>query len=117
MPLTLSSLHLSFTDAFFETMSGLTTTGSTVLVGLDHMAPGILLWRSLLQWIGGIGIVVMAIVLLPAMRIGGMQLFRTEFLGHLRQDGAAHLPARGDSRPWSISACRSSARSPTASRG
>ncbi len=78
VPLAMSSLNLSITDAFFETMSGLTTTGSTVLSGLDHMAPGLLLWRSLLQWIGGIGIVVMAIVLLPAMRIGGMQLFRTE---------------------------------------
>lgn len=78
LPLWLSSLKLNFTDAFFETMSGLTTTGSTVLTGLDKMAPGLLLWRSLLQWIGGIGIVVMAIVLLPLMRVGGMQLFRTE---------------------------------------
>lgn len=78
LPLWLSSLKLSFTDAFFETMSGLTTTGSTVLTGLDTMAPGLLLWRSLLQWIGGIGIVVMAIVLLPLMRVGGMQLFKAE---------------------------------------
>ncbi|WP_316976485.1 TrkH family potassium uptake protein [Shumkonia mesophila] len=78
LPLMFSSLNLSFTDAFFETMSGLTTTGSTVLSGLDSMAPGLLLWRSLLQWIGGVGIVVMAIVLLPALRVGGMELFRTE---------------------------------------
>jgi trk system potassium uptake protein TrkH len=78
LPLYFSSLHLSFTDAFFETMSGLTTTGSTVLSGLDTMAPGLLLWRSLLQWIGGVGIVVMAIILLPMLRVGGMQLFRTE---------------------------------------
>jgi len=69
---------LSFTDAVFETVSGITTTGSTVMSGLDDMLPGILLWRSLLQWIGGIGIVVMAIILLPFLRIGGMQLFRTE---------------------------------------
>lgn len=78
LPLLYSSLNLSLTDAFFETMSGLTTTGSTVLTGLDTMAPGLLLWRSLLQWIGGVGIVVMAIVLLPALRVGGMELFRTE---------------------------------------
>jgi len=68
----------SYTDAVFETVSGITTTGSTVLSGLDTMLPGILLWRSLLNWIGGIGIVVMAIIMLPFLRIGGMQLFRTE---------------------------------------
>ena len=78
LPLAFSSLHLSITDAVFETMSGLTTTGSTVLSGLDTMAPGLLLWRSLLQWVGGLGIVVMALVILPMLRIGGMQLFRTE---------------------------------------
>lgn len=74
------SLHgnLSYVDAFFETISGLTTTGSTVLAGLDTMAPGILLWRSLLQWVGGVGIVLMAIMILPFLRVGGMQLFRTE---------------------------------------
>lgn len=78
LPLTFSSLNISFTNALFETVSGLTTTGSTVLVGLDNMPPGILLWRSLIQWIGGVGIVVMAMVMLPALRIGGMQLFKTE---------------------------------------
>jgi trk system potassium uptake protein TrkH len=78
LPFMFSSLHLSFTNAVFETMSGLTTTGATVLSGLDTMAPGLLLWRSLLHWIGGVGIVVMAIVMLPALRIGGMELFRTE---------------------------------------
>lgn len=71
-------LGLSYTDAIFETTSGLTTTGSTVISGLDHLPPGILLWRSILQWIGGVGILVMAVVLLPFMRIGGAQLFRTE---------------------------------------
>jgi trk system potassium uptake protein TrkH len=69
---------LSFTDAVFEAVSGVTTTGATVLIGLDVMPPGILLWRSLLQWLGGVGIIVMAIVLLPFLRVGGMQLFRTE---------------------------------------
>jgi trk system potassium uptake protein len=73
-----TGLGYSYTDAYFEAMSGLTTTGSTVFAGLDALPPGILLWRSLLQWVGGIGIIVMAIVLLPFLRIGGMQLFRTE---------------------------------------
>ena len=59
-------------------MSGLTTTGSTVITGLDYAPPGILLWRALLQWIGGIGIIVMAIAILPMLRVGGMQLFRME---------------------------------------
>jgi trk system potassium uptake protein TrkH len=78
LPFMFSKLHLSFPDALFETVSGLTTTGSTVLVGLDHMARGILFWRSLLCWIGGIGIVVMAMIILPFLRIGGLQLFRAE---------------------------------------
>jgi trk/ktr system potassium uptake protein len=78
LPFALGPFNLNFTAAFFESMSGLTTTGSTVLLGLDKLAPGVLLWRSMLQWIGGIGIVVMAILLLPAMRVGGMQLFRVE---------------------------------------
>lgn len=78
LPLRFSNLGLDMTDAFFEAMSGLTTTGSTVLTGLDTMAPGILLWRGILQWLGGIGIIVMAIAVLPFLRSGGMQLFRTE---------------------------------------
>jgi trk system potassium uptake protein TrkH len=71
-------LEVDYPDAFFESVSGLTTTGATVLVGLDVLPPGILLWRSLLQWIGGIGIVVMAMVMLPFLKIGGMQLFHAE---------------------------------------
>jgi trk system potassium uptake protein TrkH len=78
LPLTFSSLHISVSDAVFETFSALTTTGSTVLSGLDTMAPGLLMWRSLLQWLGGVGIVVMALVMLPFLRVGGMQLFRSE---------------------------------------
>lgn len=69
---------MTFTDAFFESISGLTTTGSTVLTGLDKQPPGVLMWRALLQWIGGIGIIAMAIILLPFLRIGGMQLFHAE---------------------------------------
>src|SRR3546814_6853209 len=78
LPLVFSGLGLSYADAFFEAVSGLTTTGSTVLVGLDNMPPGILLLRAMLQWVGGIGIIVMAIALLPSLRIGGIQLFRME---------------------------------------
>ncbi|WP_119462659.1 TrkH family potassium uptake protein [Rhodospirillaceae bacterium SYSU D60014] len=78
LPFMLSKLSLSFTDAFFEAMSGLTTTGSTVVVGLDELSSGILLWRAMLHWIGGIGIIVMAVAILPILRVGGMQLFRME---------------------------------------
>jgi trk system potassium uptake protein TrkH len=78
LPFVFGQSKLSFTDAFFESMSGFTTTGSTVIVGLDQLPPGLLLWRSLTQWMGGLGIVVMAIIMLPFLRVGGMQLFRTE---------------------------------------
>ncbi len=78
VPLMLGSMELSFTDAFFEAMSGLTTTGATVVVGLDDAPRGFLLWRSILQWIGGVGVVIMAIALLPFLSVGGMQLFRLE---------------------------------------
>lgn len=69
---------INYTDAFFETMSGITTTGSTVLSGLDNMDHSILIWRSLLQWLGGIGFIVMAVAVLPFLNVGGMRLFRTE---------------------------------------
>ena len=78
LPLAFSELGLSYTDAFFEAMSGLTTTGATIIVGLDDAPVGILLWRALLQWFGGIGIIVMAISVLPMLNVGGMQLFRLE---------------------------------------
>ena len=78
LPFIFSPVAATVTDAFFETMSGLTTTGSTVFVGLDRFPHGILLWRSMLQWIGGGGIVLTAILVLPALSVGGMQLFRTE---------------------------------------
>ena len=78
LPFKFAKVSLSYAGSFFETVSGLTTTGSTVLVGLDTMAPGILLWRGLLQYLGGIGIIVMAIAILPFLRVGGMQLLRTE---------------------------------------
>jgi len=78
LPLYWSDLGLSFSDAAFEAVSGITTTGSTVLSGLDSMSHGILVWRAITQWIGGIGIIAFAIVLLPFLHIGGMQLFQAE---------------------------------------
>ncbi len=78
LPLLLSDLKLSITDAFFESISGVTTTGSTVLSGLDSLPYDILLWRSIMQWMGGIGIIGMAVAILPFLRIGGMRLFATE---------------------------------------
>lgn len=79
LPFVLSNLNLSFTDAFFETVSAITTTGATVLTGLDTYPKTILLWRALLQWFGGIGIVIMAMTVLPTLKVGGMQLFQSEF--------------------------------------
>ncbi len=76
LPFIFSELNLSFTDAFFESMSGITTTGSTIITDLNNAPKGILLWRAILQWLGGIGIILMAITLMPIMNIGGMQLFK-----------------------------------------
>ena len=78
LPMMTGAPRLDFTNAFFEAMSGMTTTGSTVIGGLDIMPAGLLLWRSMLQWFGGIGIIVVAMVFLPELRIGGMQIFRSE---------------------------------------
>ena len=78
IPLALGELHISFIDAFFEAMSGLTTTGATIITDLDHAPPGTLLWRSMLQWFGGVGIVIMAFAVLPALKVGGMQIFKSE---------------------------------------
>ncbi|WP_417627795.1 TrkH family potassium uptake protein [Pararhodobacter aggregans] len=78
LPFMLAFDHISFTDSMFEAMSGLTTTGATVFAGLDSMPPGILLWRSILHWLGGLGIVLVALIFLPVMKVGGMQHFRSE---------------------------------------
>ncbi|MCK0149084.1 TrkH family potassium uptake protein [Marivita sp. S6314] len=78
IPFVLGATEARFVDAFFEAMSGLTTTGSTVFSGLEELPKGLLLWRGLLQWLGGIGIIVVAMVFLPELRVGGMQIFRTE---------------------------------------
>ncbi len=76
LPFIFSNLQLTITDAFFESMSGITTTGSTIITDLNSAPKAILFWRAILQWLGGIGIIVMAITLMPIMNVGGMQLFR-----------------------------------------
>ena len=78
LPFMLSQLKMDFADAFFESVSGITTTGSTVIADLDAASPGLLLWRALLQWMGGIGIIAMAVAILPILQVGGMQIFRME---------------------------------------
>lgn len=78
IPFVLGATEARYIDAFFEAMSGLTTTGSTVFSGLETLPKGLLMWRGLLQWIGGVGIIVVAMVFLPELRVGGMQIFRSE---------------------------------------
>ena len=78
LPFILSTQDFSFSEAFFESMSGITTTGATIISDLDNSPKSILLWRAIMQWLGGIGIVVMAITILPLLKVGGMQLFKME---------------------------------------
>lgn len=78
LPFCFTETNLSYTNAFFEAMSGITTTGSTVITGLDHLPHGILLWRAMLQWLGGIGFLIIALAILPMLQISGMQIFKTQ---------------------------------------
>ena len=78
LPFLLSTQDFSFSEAFFESMSGITTTGATIISDLDNSPKSILLWRAIMQWLGGIGIVVLAITILPLLKVGGMQLFKME---------------------------------------
>jgi len=78
IPFIFSDLHLTMVDSFFESMSGITTTGSTIIVNLENTPKSILIWRSILQWLGGIGVIVMAITILPLLNVGGMQLFKKD---------------------------------------
>src|SRR6202049_2460686 len=91
IPLILVLPGLTFTDAFFETMSGLTTTGATVLKGLDSLPPAISLWGARLHWYGGLGIIVLAIAILPLLGVGGMQLYRADAPGPVKEE---RLPPR-----------------------
>ena len=78
LPFAYSAMGISYADAYFEAMSGLTTTGATIIVGLDTAPPGILMWRAILSWLGGVGIIVMAVAVLPMLQVAGYQLFKTE---------------------------------------
>ena len=78
IPFLFSDLNLSIVDSFFESMSGITTTGSTIIVNLESTPKSILIWRAILQWLGGIGVIVMAITILPLLNVGGMQLFKKD---------------------------------------
>jgi len=86
VPLLIALPGLSFTDAFFETMSGLSTTGATVLTGLDAMAPSLNLWRHALNWYGGMGIIVLVVAILPMLGVGGMQLYKAEAPGPVKNE-------------------------------
>jgi trk system potassium uptake protein TrkH len=86
IPLLIALPGLSFTDAFFETISGLTTTGSTVLTGIDNLPPSINLWRHALHWYGGLGIIVLAVAVLPLLGVGGMQLYKAETPGPVKDE-------------------------------
>jgi trk system potassium uptake protein TrkH len=85
LPLYLHLPGLSFTDAYFEAASGLTATGTTVLAGLEALPLSINVWRCLLQWIGGMGIIVPAVAILPLLGVGGSQVFRAEFTGPMKE--------------------------------
>ena len=78
LPFLLSASEFTLSEAFFESMSGITTTGATIISDLDNSPKSILLWRAIMQWLGGIGIVVMAITILALLKVGGMQLFKME---------------------------------------
>ena len=85
LPLLMALPNLTFTDAYFETMSGLSTTGATVLTGLDHLPPAINIWRHELNWLGGMGIIVLAVAVMPLLGIGGRQLFKAETPGPMKE--------------------------------
>lgn len=96
LPFVIGATEARFVDAFFEAMSGMTTTGATVFSGLDDLPEGLLLWRGLMQWYGGIGIIIVAMVFLPELRVGGMQIFRSEAFDTLGKilPRAAEIAAR-----------------------
>jgi trk system potassium uptake protein TrkH len=102
LPLLLLIDGLSFTDAYFETMSGITTTGATVLVGLDDLPPAINVWRHELQWLGGLGIIVLAVAILPLLGIGGRQLFKAEMPGPMKNAGLTPRIAETARNLWVV---------------
>jgi len=102
IPLMITIDGLSFTDAMFETISGLTTTGSTVLTGLDQLPPSTNLWRHELTWLGGMGIIVLAVAILPLLGVGGMQLYKAETPGPMKDDKLTPRITQTAKSLWSI---------------
>ena len=102
IPLLLMIPNLSFTDAYFETMSGMTTTGATVLTGLDNLPPAINVWRHELQWLGGLGIIVLAVAVLPLLGIGGRQLFKAETPGPMKESALTPRIADTARNLWAV---------------
>jgi trk system potassium uptake protein TrkH len=102
LPLLLGIPGLSFTDAYFETASAMTTTGATVLVHLDELPPSINLWRALLQWIGGMGVVVLAVAILPLLGVGGRQVFRAETPGPMKDQKLTPRIAQTAKGLWTV---------------
>jgi len=102
IPLLLTINGLSFTDAYFETMSGMTTTGSTVLTGLDNLPPAINVWRHELNWLGGLGIIVLAVAVLPLLGIGGRQLFKAETPGPMKESALTPRIADTARNLWAV---------------
>jgi trk system potassium uptake protein TrkH len=95
-------LHISFTDAYFEAMSGLTTTGATVLSGLDNLPPSINLWRGMLVWLGGMGLIVLAVAVLPLLGIGGRQMFKAETPGPMKDSNLTPRMAETAKGLWLV---------------
>jgi trk system potassium uptake protein TrkH len=102
LPLLLVINGLSFTDAYFETMSGMTTTGATVLIGLDYLPPSINIWRCELQWLGGMGIIVLAVAVLPLLGVGGRQLFKAETPGPMKDNALTPRIAETARNLWLV---------------
>lgn len=102
IPLLMMIPDLSFTDAYFETMSGMTTTGATVLVGLDYLPPALNIWRHELNWLGGLGIIVLAVAILPLLGIGGRQLFKAETPGPMKDNALTPRIAETARNLWIV---------------
>jgi trk system potassium uptake protein TrkH len=102
LPLMLFLPDLSFTDAYFETMSGLTTTGATVLSGLDGLPPSINIWRGQLHWLGGLGVIVLVVAVLPLLGVGGRQLYKAETPGPMKEDKLTPRMAETAKGLWKV---------------
>ncbi len=102
LPLMLYLPALSFTDAYFECMSGLTTTGATVLSGLDLLPPSINLWRTQMHWLGGMGVIVLVVAVLPLLGVGGRQMFKSETPGPMKDDKLTPRMAETAKGLWGV---------------